>query len=145
MMTEVGAVLIGALLDIFLKLLALENSGVFGKQAEQKPHHIEFQRMTAVTGILHLVVQFAHLLGSLDVDWVLLLNLVSLITGDKTEQADVFMQILQVEFVLFVFFQIVKTKVGKVGNDYILGQVALAKACKIIQRLRVSFIEIFTA
>ena len=55
------------------------------------------------------------------------------------------MQIFQVKFVLFFFFQIVKTKAGKIGNDYILGQVALGHARKIIQRLRVGLVETFAA
>ena len=104
MMTEVRAVLACALINIIFELLTIENSGVFGKQAEQQPHQIQLQRMTVVTGIFHLVVQFAHLLGSLDVDRVLRLNLVGLVTGNETEQTNFFVQVSQVEFMLFVFF-----------------------------------------
>ncbi|OQC51130.1 MAG: hypothetical protein BWX55_01964 [Deltaproteobacteria bacterium ADurb.Bin022] len=135
MVAKVGAVFRGSLFNIFLELLLFKNTRVFGKQAEQQPHHVEFERMACVAGFLQPVVQFAHLLGGFDVDGVLLLNFVGLVSGNETEEAHVLVQVFQVEFVLFVFFQIVKADAGEVGNDDILGQIALGNAGEIIQRL----------
>ena len=144
-MSEIRADLACSLFNIIFELLSIEYAGVFGKQAEQKPHHVEFQRMAAVAGILHLVVQLAHLLGGFDVDRVLRLNFVSLITGDKTKKPRVFVQIFQIKFVLVVFFEIIKSKAGEIRDDNVFGQVALGYAGEIIQRLSVSLVKTLAA
>ena len=55
------------------------------------------------------------------------------------------MQIGQVEFVLLVFFQVVEAKAGEIGDQHVLGQVALQDAGEIVQRLGVGPVEVFAA
>ena len=91
---EVGAVGRGALFDPGAKRLRrLEDAGVVGEQAEQQAHQQHFQRVAFVAAGLERVVQLAHLLGGLDVDRVLRLDLLRLIAGDEAEMLDVLVQV----------------------------------------------------
>ena len=90
-------------------------------------------------------MQFAHQLGSLDVDRVLLLYLVRLITGDKGEPIDIFVQVFKGEFVLCVLVQIIQPKSRKVGNQQIARQFRVFQPGEIIQCLLVGAVEVFAA
>ena len=84
---EVGAVLGGALFEVVLEGAALEEGGVFGKQAEKQPDQQDFEGVAVVAGGLELVVQPAQLFGSLDIDRVLLAEAAGLVAGDEPEEA----------------------------------------------------------
>ncbi|MBP7764547.1 MAG: hypothetical protein KA113_05110 [Syntrophaceae bacterium] len=101
--------------------------------------------MPAVADVLHPVVQTAHLQGGFDVDRVLLLNFMRLVSGDKTEKPHVLMQVFQGKFMLLLFLQVVETHAGEVGNDDILGKIAFLESGKVTERLIVSFVEVFAA
>src|ERR1019366_800813 len=70
---EVLPVLGGALLNKVFKLLPLENARGVGKQAKQQADKINFEFVVLVPDGLELVMELAHALGGLDVNWVLLL------------------------------------------------------------------------
>ncbi len=145
MIGKVGAVFPGAFFEVFFKLLFFKYAGIFGKQAKQQADQINFQRMAGVARVFHPVVEFAHLFGGPDVDRVLCLNFMCLVSGNKTEKPHVLMQVFQLKFMLLIFFQIVETNTGKVGNNDVFGQVAFFKSLKIIKRLIIGFVEAFSA
>ena len=74
MRPEVGAVRLRAVLDVEAERLALENAGVFGKQAEQHPHQETLQLVAAVAAGLQRVVQVVHDPHGPQVDRVLVLE-----------------------------------------------------------------------
>jgi hypothetical protein len=80
----------GALFDQVLELAALEDAGVFGKEAEEHPDQVDFQLVAGVTDGLKPVVQPAHAFGGLNVDRVLLLIGGGLIAGHEAEPANIF-------------------------------------------------------
>ena len=129
---EVLPVLGGALLDQILKLPPLENAGVVGKQAEQQPDKINFEFVALVPDGLELVMELPHALGGLDVDRVLLLVGRGYIPGDKAEQPDVFIKILDGEFVLLAFLKIIEAEAGEIGNNDVARKVTILQAGKIV-------------
>ena len=108
-----------------LETAPLENAGVVGKQAEQQPDKINFEVVALVPDGLELVMEFAHALGGLDVNRVLLLVGRGYIPGDKAEKPDVFIKILDGEFVLPPFIKVIEAKAGEVGNDDVAGRVPI--------------------
>ncbi|MFZ2631678.1 MAG: hypothetical protein WA081_15295 [Desulfosalsimonadaceae bacterium] len=142
MVAQIAPVFMGALLQILLKLLALKDAGVVGKQAKQQANQVMFQGVAGIADIFQLVVQAAHALGGLDIDRVLLPDGVGLVSGDKAEKLHLFVQVFQFKIVLGVVFQIVKTEPGEVGNNDVLGQVPLFQAGEIIEGLLMGAVKI---
>ena len=88
--------------------------------------------MPLVPDGLELAMEFAHALGGLDVNRVLLLVGRGEIPGDKAEQPDVFIKILDGEFVLLVFLKVIEAEAGKVGNEDVARKVSIFEAGKIV-------------
>jgi hypothetical protein len=82
-------------------------------------------------------MELAHLLGRLDVDWVLGLDALGRITGNEPEELDVLVEVFERQFGLRVGFKIIEPETRKVGNDDIAGKVAVGKSVEIIQGLRI--------
>ena len=97
-MREVGAIFCGVLLQIVLELAFLENPCVFGKQAKQQAHEVDFERVTGVADVFERVVQLAHALGGFDVDRVLRRDDLRGVAGDEAEVFDFFVQVFEAEF-----------------------------------------------
>ena len=57
---EVAAVVGGSLFNEILKLLFVENGGVFGKKQEEYADEIDFEGMTCVANFFEAVVEFTH-------------------------------------------------------------------------------------
>lgn len=95
---KIAPVLCRALFDEVLKLPALENAGVLTEQAKQQPDKIDLQGVAFVTYDLELVMQPSHAFGGLDVYCVLFLERRGLIPGNEAEQPDVFIKLLEGEF-----------------------------------------------
>src|SRR5208337_1983242 len=125
---EVLPVLGGALLDQVLKLPPLENAGVVGKQAKQQPDKINFEFVALVANGLELVMELAHALGGLDINRVLFLVGRGCIPGDEPKKPDVFIKILDREFVLLVFLKVIEAEAGEVGNYDVARKVPVLEA-----------------
>ena len=69
-------------------------------------------------------MELAHAFGGLDVNRVLFLEGGGLIPGDKAEQPDVFIKLLDGEFVLLAFLKVIEPEAREVGNENIAGQVS---------------------
>jgi hypothetical protein len=54
------------------------------------------------------------------------------VSGDKAEKPDVFIKLLEGEFVLLVFLKVIEAEAGEVGNDDVARKVSIFKAGEIV-------------
>ena len=105
--------------------------------------------MTRVATRFERVVQIAHDLHGLDVDWVFCLDAVLFVAGDKAEQMDVLVQLGERKLVRLVFLKIVQGDSSEVGNDDVSRHLFAApfplQALDVVHRLGVGLTEIFVA
>ena len=83
--TEVGTVRGSMVLDKFRECVALEEAGVFGKQAKEDAYEKAFEVVSGIAAVFEGVVQFAQELDSPNVDRVFHVELVLLVAGDEGE------------------------------------------------------------
>ena len=62
-------------------------------------------------------MQTAHALGGFDIDRILLLDFVRLVSGNETEQPHLIVQVFQLKIIPGVVFEVVQAKTGEVGNN----------------------------
>ena len=122
--------------------LGLENACVIREQAEHQAHQVVFERMAGVAVALQRIVEVAHLLDRAHVDWVLLADDMLAIPGDKAEQVDFLVEVLELEVVLLPFVQVVETEARKIGDEHVARQFLFLQAGKIIGGLLVGAVEI---
>ena len=124
--TEIGAVLGGAVVQPQAEgTRGLENAGVVGNETEQHTHQQELERVAGVAARLEQIVQLTHLLGGLDVDGVLRLDLLRAVPGDEAEVAHLLVQFAQPELDRGIGFEVVEPEVREIGDEDIARQVAL--------------------
>jgi hypothetical protein len=80
-------------------------------------------------------MELPHALGGLDVNRVLLLIGRGYVSGDKAEKPDVFIKLLNGEFVLLVFLKVIEAEAGEVGNEDVARKVSILEAGEIVFRL----------
>ena len=98
--------------------------------------------MSAVAARLQLIVQAAHLLGRLDIDRTLRLDLLRPITGNKAKMANVLVQIGKPELDFGIRFEIVEPQSGEIRNEDVPWQVTVGESVKVIGCLHERAIEI---
>lgn len=91
--TQVGAVGGGAIHEIEPECFTLEDAGVFGEEAEENANQEAFKLMACVAACLKRVVETTHDLHRSYVGWVLLLELVLLVSRDEREGVNVFVEV----------------------------------------------------
>ena len=98
MRSEVRAVVRGAVEQVEAEGFPFEDAGIFGEEAEENANEEALKLVAGIAAAFQCVVETAHDLDGRDVDGVLFLELVLLVTGDEREVVDVLMEILQCEF-----------------------------------------------
>ena len=143
---EVAAVGCGAFANAVRELVGLEYAGIFGEEAEEEAHEIDFKRMPRVADGLHRVVEAGHLLGGLAVHGVLLADFAAVVRADHVaEERHVLAQVLQGELgERVVLFEVVETEALKVRHDDGVGIVGGRQRAHVFHRLLVGGVEILS-
>ncbi|HEV2970436.1 MAG TPA: hypothetical protein VGY55_10630, partial [Pirellulales bacterium] len=95
---EIAAIRLGSVFDIEPERLALEDPGVFGKEAKQDANQKTLQLMAAITAMFQSVVKIAHDSHGAKIDRVLVFKPMSLVARYEREFMDMAMQLGEREF-----------------------------------------------
>ncbi len=124
--SKIAAVLGGAVLDVEAEGFTVEQAGVLGEQTEQDAHEELLEVVPGVTASFERIMQLTEHFGGFDVDGVLFLELVLLVTGDEREVVDVLVQLREREGDASVLLQIVQRNAREVRDDDVAGNLFAA-------------------
>ena len=123
---------------------ALENAGVFGKQAKQQPHQITLQVHAGVAAVAHGVVQLRNIACGVLVHCNLRLLRLRLVARQKQVSIQVLRKVGQrVAQRGCDAVEAVQTHVLKVADQKVLGQLHVAQAGQVVGGLLVGLIQVF--
>jgi hypothetical protein len=143
-----------------MKRFALENSGVFGKQAKEDSDEKAFEVVAGVAPGFERIVKVAENFGGFDVDRVFFLIGVLLVAGNEGEGVDVFVKIGEWKFngraapfveerqvALFLRLKVVQRYTRKIGDDDVARDFGVpafvGEILDVIECLCLRFAEVF--